>query len=84
MSTINYYDVPRSELYRVSGIYHGAIECICSTTWEPRYADFNDCDAKDSPETSPAWECEKCKAILFLTGDAGGARWYKPASRGVD
>ena len=34
----DYYDIHSSELYRVSGIYHGAIECICSTTWKPQYA----------------------------------------------
>ena len=79
MSTINYYDVPPSELYRVPGIYHGAIECIfCSTTEEPQYANFNDYDAKDSRETSPGWKC-KCKAVLVLDGDTGGAKWYTRA-----
>ena len=74
MSTNNYY-VPSSELYRVPGLCHGAIECICSTTWEPQYANFNDCGAKDSPEPPP-WKCDQCKAVLVLTEDTGGARWY--------
>ncbi len=79
MSTINYYDVPSSELYRVPGLYHGHIECICSTTEEPQYANFNDYEAKDSEETSPRWKCGKCKAVLVLAGDTGTAIWYPPA-----
>ena len=72
----DYYDIPSSELYRVSGIYHGHMVCICSTTEEPQYANFNDYEAEDSPETSPAWKCDNCKGVLVLAGDTGWARWY--------